>query len=161
MQLVGRIVGGALAVGAIGYAGTTGFEDNTTRDASGAITESGGLGVFELRVGDCVNMPAVGEYYESLEGVPCSDMHDREVYHLFDVPGADWPGDAAVSASANNGCYDAFEPYVGRAYERSDLDIGLLTPTAETWAEGDREVVCMAFQMDGLQLQSTVRNSRR
>ena len=165
MQIVGRLVGGAVAVGAVAFAGTSAMEDNTTRDASGAITESGGLGAYQAQVGDCINFPgdnSASGIVESVEGVPCNEPHEEEMYHQFvSVAGPAWPGDAALETEASEKCFDAFEPYVGRSYQSSDLDFYFWIPTQQGWEAGDRSVNCLAFQMDGLQLTSTIRNSQR
>lgn len=165
MQVVGRLVGGAIAVGAVAFAGTSAMDDNTTRDASGAITESGGLGVFQAKVGDCINFPGDNStegIVESVEGVPCDSPHEEEVFHQFrSALGPGWPGDDALAEESSQRCYDAFEPYVGRSYQSSDLDFYYWIPTETGWEQGDYEVTCLAFQMEGLNLVSTVRNSQR
>jgi hypothetical protein len=150
---IGKIVGGVAAglglVGA-GYAGLGG-EDNTTRDDSGSIVEEGELGAFRIRVGDCIGSDVGGEI-ESVEGVPCEGPHQLEVYFAFNLPDGDgtYPGDAAVEELANEGCYDAFQPFVGEAYESSVYGFSTLTPTMGSWdGLDDREVLCMLGNYDG------------
>ena len=150
---IGRIVGGVAAglglVGA-GYAGLGG-EDNTTRDDSGAIVEEGELGAFRIRVGDCIGGGIDGEV-ESVDGVPCDGPHELEVYFAFNLPEGDgaYPGDTVVEDLANDGCLDAFQPFVGETYEASIYGFTTLTPTKNSWdGLDDREVLCMLGNYDG------------
>lgn len=116
--------------------------DETTRDENGAIVEGGEISAFALKVGDCFTDLPIGEV-ESLEAVPCADVHGSEVYHLFDVNLDDYDA-AAIDEQAVNGCLDAFEPYVAASYETSYYDFTYLSPTDDSWnLGGDREVACL------------------
>ena len=57
-------------------------------------------------------------------------------------------GSAAVSDAAQTGCYDAFEGYMGISYEESWYGFDGLLPTDQSWAAGDREVVCFVAPYD-------------
>ncbi|MEL6890757.1 MAG: septum formation family protein [Actinomycetota bacterium] len=159
---VGRIVGGIAGLGLVGagYVGLGG-EDSTTRNEQGEITEGGELGAFRIRVGDCLGA-ATGEIIESVEGVPCSQPHDSEVYHAFMLPPGDFPGLDAVIDQAGAGCVAAFEPFVGAPYETSTYDINLIYPTEASWAElGDREVLCNVVNVDGSPLVGSAKGTAR
>ena len=150
---LGKIVGGTVAglglVG-LGFAGIAG-QDNTTRDETGAIVEGGELGAFRIRIGDCIG-GEMGDLVESVEGVPCDQLHEFEVYHAFNIPEGDngYPGDASIEEQAYIGCYDAFAPFVGATYEESLYGFNTLTPTKEGWEElDDREVLCLIGFYDG------------
>ena len=134
----------------LGYTGLAG-EDATTRDDNGAIVAEGEIGAFRIRLGDCLNGAAVG-LVESMEGVPCSEAHDLEVYHAFNLPEQDgtYPGDDEVGVQAEDGCYRAFAPFVGMSYEDSVYGFNAMTPTRESWDElDDREVLCLLGNYDG------------
>ncbi|MCP3987467.1 MAG: hypothetical protein GY724_00195 [Actinomycetia bacterium] len=160
---IGRLVGGAVAglglVG-VGYAGLGG-EDNTTRDDAGSIVEEGELGAFRIRVGDCIG-GALGDEVESVDGVPCDGPHEFEVYYAFNLPEGDgnYPGDYSVEEAASDGCYEAFEPFVGVVYEASIYGFNTLTPTEGSWdGLDDREVLCMLGNYDGTLKTGTARGS--
>lgn len=109
------------------------------------------LGVFTLEVGDCA-ANVLEDEVASLDGVPCGEPHQWEVYHLFDLPEGDggYRGDGRIRKLANNGCLAAFEPFVGETYEASIFGFTTLTPSEGTWTQlGDREVVCMVGNYDG------------
>lgn len=119
----------------------------------------GGGNVFSLSAGDCFNDPDTFGEVSDVELVDCGDPHDNEVYALFDIAADDYPGDAAVQDEAAEGCLAAFEGYVGRDYQSSSLDISALTPTSESWDQGDKEVVCFLFDLNFEPLPASARNS--
>ena len=158
-KIVGTTVAGLGLVG-VGFAGIAG-QDDTTRDEAGAIVEGGDLGAFRIRVGDCMG-GGLGDLVESVDGVPCDQLHEFEVYHAFNVPeGADgYPGDAAIEDAAFTGCYDAFAPFVGETYEQSLYGINTLAPTEESWDElDDREVLCLIGFYDGSKKTGSARGT--
>ena len=53
-----------------------------------------------------------------------------------------------VSEGAQSGCYEAFEGYMGVSYEESWYGFDGLLPTEQSWATGDREVVCFVEPYD-------------
>ncbi|MDA0256261.1 MAG: septum formation family protein, partial [Chloroflexi bacterium] len=127
------------------------------RDESGQIVETGDLGVFDVRLGDCFDDPpsiAEGEDIEvdSLVAVPCSEPHDNEVYALLDYPAGDdepYPGTTALEEYGLGVCFSAFRSYVGRVYESSDLDFFSLTPRRDGWEQiNDREIICALYEVD-------------
>ena len=131
------------------------------RNEAGQIEEEGELSVFNFRVGDCFNDPSLtADEVSDVAGVPCSGPHDNEVFHLYDLPDGSFPGRAGIDASVETECFPAFENYVGISYEISELFYFPLTPTEESWAQSDREVVCALFA-DGEQLTGSMKGSSR
>ena len=117
------------------------------------VTEGGDVGVFALNVGDCFDDPpdVQGDgdgSVEAVAAVPCDEPHDNQVYHKFDLPDGDFPGEDATFDRATAGCIAQFEAAVGEAYETSPLDIFPLTPTESGWAAGDQEVICSIYNLD-------------
>ena len=160
---IGRLVGGAVAglglVG-LGYTGLGG-QDATTRDDDGAIVESGEIGAFRIKLGDCLNGQTTG-LIESMEGVPCSSPHDVEVYYAFNLPDGDgsYPGDTATGEAAGDGCYNAFAGFVGHPYETSIYGFTTLSPSAESWDQlDDREVLCLIGNYDETKKTGSARNT--
>jgi hypothetical protein len=157
-----RWLAGAVVAGVAVFGGVSAFGDDTLRDSTGSIVEGGGVGAFVIKNGDCINLPSNAAQVQSVEGVPCSSAHDAEVYYLFDLAGDAYPGPDWVSESAVNGCLTAFHPFVGKAYEQSELDIYWLEPTEDSWNEiDDREIACMVVALDSSKLTGTMRGSGR
>jgi len=114
--------------------------------------------VFDLQPGDCFDEPTTGEITD-IAVVDCADPHDYEVFAAFDVADGPFPGVAALDDAAA-ACIPLFEDYVGSAYEDTpDLDIAWLSPTAESWGEGDREISCSVYDLNGNKLTESQRNA--
>ncbi|HLF40659.1 MAG TPA: septum formation family protein [Acidimicrobiia bacterium] len=150
MGLGRKIVGGLAAGGIAIFAGTSATEDKTTRDQAGAITEAGGLGAFAVRIGDCLQLPD-GTQVVSVEGVPCAEPHDGQVYAEFAVsPAPSFPGDAAMQSQSEQGCIDRWPAAFGVTYENDAAhELYYMSPSAESWATDDREVTCVVTTADG------------
>jgi hypothetical protein len=99
--------------------------------------------VFSLKVGDCINTTGTGDEISSIPVVPCDEPHDQEIFDRFDISGDTFPGDTAVEEERVAYCNgDAFETFVGLAYDDSKYATSGLTPTQSSWDNGDREVLC-------------------
>ena len=92
--------------------------------------------------------------------VPCAEPHDNEAFAATDMPDGDYPGDAAVTDAANTFCYDEFEKFIGMNYDESALELSFFSPTAESWAEGDQEILCFVYSPDG-QVTGTLAGAAR
>lgn len=108
--------------------------------------------VTDLEVGDCVvGAPFSGDRSgEATDAqlADCAAAHDGEVVGLVTYtqgPNADYPGQDRVSAFADEKCAAAFAAYVGTAYGTGPLSMLSLWPTEDSWAGGDREAICVAF----------------
>ena len=107
---------------------------------------------YELEAGQCFNsyLTALGDnrFQELTTVVDCAAPHDGEVYFQVFHPaeaGEPYPGSEEMLAWAQQHCYAQFEGFVGQEYELSELEIGILTPTGETWSDPagrHREVTC-------------------
>ena len=117
--------------------------------ASSAPSESATSGgeetsVFDLEVGDCFGA-TTADQVDSVVVVDCEETHIYEVFALVDhEAGGDeaYPGDEAIGQYADDVCRGPFTDYVDHDYETSVYWITTVTPSAETWADGDREIVC-------------------
>ncbi len=134
-----------------------------TRDATtGEVTEGAQNGdVFSIRVGDCVNTDgSESEEISSLPIVPCSEPHADEAYYSFDLPESSYPGDDSVSNAADEGCIEQFGDFIGTGYESTELEFWSMYPTKESWASGDREVLCFVYDPAG-QTTGSLKGSAR
>lgn len=117
----------------------------------------------DVRAGDCINFVDPIEAGEdtlvsTLDLVDCSEPHDAEMFGLFDLTGATWPGADEAYFEGDSGCFDLFEGYVGVAYIDSYYFYEVYTPTPDSWAAGDRTVACTIVDPSG-PLTKLVRNS--
>lgn len=159
----GRLRAGAigLVVAAAALSGCAGTSqsDASTRDETGAIVEEGAVGAFRIEVGDCLS--GVGEgLIESANGVSCNTSHQYEVYHRYVFPEGDFPGTEVIETMAERECLQAFEGFVGVAYEESVYGFTALQPIEESWNKiDDREVLCMLGNYDGTDKTGSARGS--
>jgi hypothetical protein len=145
---------GAAALLAAGLAGCSVIGDlanQTSRDASGAVTESNDdADVFDVAVGDCIDSAALTGEVTTVPQIPCTEPHDSEAFHSLDLEDGDYPGESEVTSVASDECTgDAYEAYVGVAYEESLLQATYLYPTTSSWAQGDREILCLVYDPEG------------
>ena len=104
---------------------------------------------FELEVGDCFSVES--DELSSVTVVECVASHEYEVFAVFDHqagPDAAFPGQQELLAEADLLCQPSFEAYVGHDYQTSIWYITSLTPSEQTWADGDREITCLLNQQD-------------
>lgn len=144
---------------ALGFA-IYGAASNVDRDSAGAIVGEGTVDPFELRVGDCFDDPnELSDEVSSLKGLPCADPHDNETFAVFDLTIDSYPADDLMAELAHQACLERFEPFVGRDYDSSSLDVLSLFPSAESWRENDREVICAVYDVDANKLEGTARGT--
>jgi putative regulator of septum formation len=113
------------------------------------VAEGVETSVFALEAGDCFS--AESDSVESVLVVDCQQPHTYEAYFLFDHeagPDEAFPGDDEILDYADSECQPPFEEFVGKDYESSIWYITSVTPSAETWAAGDREIICTLDQQD-------------
>jgi hypothetical protein len=106
----------------------------------------------DLAVGDCFDEPTgAAQEVENVQHHPCNEAHTGEVFLVQDVADAPtYPSEDGWIEEVSTRCLPAFATYTGVAYEDTQtLDIGWLTPTAEGWTKGDRELICYVRQADG------------
>jgi hypothetical protein len=147
---------GVYLLAALGI-GIYGAVTEVGRDETGAIIDGGTIDAFHMQVGDCFDdSSASGGDISSLPGVPCSKPHDNETFAVFDINQDNFPAGDEMDAIAYDGCMAKFEPFVGRDYESSSLEIFPIYPTADSWAQDDREVICALYDMEENKLQGSM-----
>jgi hypothetical protein len=161
----GRVMGtwgavlGAAWLAIIVVAAVSGAADDAERDDHGHVVKPGHESAFSLRAGDCLrSVPKDSTDVRELNVVVCTREHKGEVYANIRLPYSTYPGLQTVSDRSEGLCKAAFEPFVGRAYDDSSLDMFFLFPTAQSWRQRDRTVTCM---IAGQHLVGTVKGSRR
>lgn len=119
------------------------LNDDPDRDEQGRIVNRGEISAFDVREGDCLNLPPSQEEIYSVEAVPCDQPHQAEVYAVFELGGEAYPGDGRVVRSAEAGCNQRFPGAIGRRHARSELEFHSMYPTRQSWRlHDDRGVTC-------------------
>ena len=115
------------------------------RDDAGNLNEAGDVSAFSLRVGDCINGVRAGIELRTLPAVPCENPHESEVFAQFSLANGDWPGINTIDSEADNRCGQQLTSYAPSAADDPNLQILYLHPTKQSWAQGDRTVVCLTY----------------
>lgn len=155
----------ALVLAFTALVGTTAAcSDDEPEEATPAVDSTlppvtaGPVALTELVPGDCLTGLPIGVSerirIESAEVVSCRGGHDLEVFASFSLadrefpntePGA-YPGQQRVVDAADQGCTDQLTA-LGEG--SAGYGVVVVWPTAQSWASGDREVVCAAYRSDG------------
>ena len=165
----GVILLGTVAIVVLVYAvGGAALEAADTSKTS-EVTAAGDVNARDIRDGDCVNDNALsqlkeGEQYpvtQRVGVVPCSRAHVFEVFHDFELPDGDFPGQKAVTTAADRGCLGAFEDFVGVRPAKSELEVFYYFPQRRSWQLlDDRAVTCLVTAPEG-QVRGSLEDSRR
>jgi hypothetical protein len=151
-RLVNPIVGRILLVGVIVVGGVL-VRDFVSGNAD------------DLRTGDCIDAPAMGQEVEDVQHHPCDQSHTAEVFAAFEyaaASGAAYPTDTTMDNVVLSRCYSEFATYTGGSFEsREDLDMAYMSPTVQGWGQGDRTMTCILLRVDGAAMTSSMRNTAR
>jgi hypothetical protein len=113
--------------------------------------------IFSIKVGDCLNDAAKTGQVSTVPTVDCSSPHDSEAYFTNRLPDGGYPGDSTVTSGAETICAPAFTSFIGKAVAHSNYNYSYYVPTSDSWASGDREVVCVAFTNSGDRVTGTLK----
>jgi hypothetical protein len=109
--------------------------------------------VFGLRPGQCVN---TGSDALKPTVLSCARPHDAEVFAVFTLPAAPWPGTSAVRMDAGNGCASRLDSYINPQLATAGLAQEFVYPNRDAWQAKQRTVVCEVSATEG-QLTGSVR----
>ena len=110
--------------------------------------------VFTMKVADCLNDGAAADGAGTVTRVPivkCGVSHDSEVIASVLLRGASsaFPGSDAVENSADQKCNAPYEKFTGATLKTTRLDYTYYFPTAASWKQGDRQVLCVVYDPHG------------
>jgi len=138
-----------------------GYLFSARRGDDGALSAAGNLGVDDLRVGDCFNTADAAEIRD-VDGLPCTQAHEYEVFHLTTWEGdGTFPPDSQLEAIFLEICEPSFEAYVGEPWLSSTIYGSMISPSDESWSDGDREFTCVLYDPDNTQLTESLRGASR
>ena len=147
---------------------TTTSVTTTTVPATPTPTPGRDLAVIDLAPGVCIEDAGAFTGQEVNEitqtrSVPCRLPHGAEAYARSELPAgpdAGFPGVGRLRTVAQETCRDRFRAFVGVPWTASEFEIAALWPSPESWADGDRLIVCAVFRLDGQTMTGSARNSR-
>ena len=159
--LIRIIILGAVAI--FGYFQVADSEkDESTRDASGEVVESGDVGVYVLQIGDCLLYPSSvdisgGELPDQLKAVPCTELHNLEVISSHTLADGPYPSDAKLLELEQTFCWDDYDSYTKTKLASPPHLVQLIYPVETSWANGDREITCTFGMPNNEKLGASIR----
>jgi hypothetical protein len=133
----------------------------------GDSDEGEGVSVFDIEPGQCFEAQGeVKAQLSELTELDCDQEHAQESYAVVEyvAEGSQtpdtYPGDDALAKFANGACAGEYGKYVGVDYLDSELFYTYLLPSARSWDDDDRSVVCFVTSA-GEPLQGSVKGSKR
>jgi hypothetical protein len=142
-----REIAAVAVAGTIAWAGISAI-DNTTRNETGEIVESGDLGAFVTKVGDCIyDLPRDSDTVDILKGVPCSEPHQWQVIHKENSNLTEF-SQTAIEDEAVEICDAAIDSLGNtldnlKLFEYKDTTYQYFLPTPESWENEDRIIDCL------------------
>lgn len=125
------------------------------------------VSVFSIEPGQCFEAQSeVKAQISELTEVDCAEEHAQESYAVLpfvttDGSDADtYPGDDALAKFADGACAGEFGKYVGVDYLDSTLFYTYLLPSARSWEDDDRSVICFVTSA-GEPLQGSAKGSKK
>jgi hypothetical protein len=117
--------------------------------ASGPAATTGAE-IPDLEVGDCFDTAATSGQTTlyRIPVVPCTTAHGGEIYAETTAPDSlaadgETPTQQELWDAADAYCYPQFTKFVGMRWAKSELQYWPIAPSEESWAEGDRRVLCV------------------
>jgi Septum formation len=102
---------------------------------------------FMLRPGQCFNSAPNG--ITAAHPLPCAQPHRGEIFAVFALAGARWPGAAAVASRARAGCQSKLSSYVNPQLAAEGLAEIYVYPDEGAWLAGEHRVVCEVRSTQG------------
>ncbi|MGZ5364845.1 MAG: septum formation family protein [Mycobacterium sp.] len=97
----------------------------------------------DVEMGDCLSEIPGDTRVLTVKTIDCAERHAGEVFAVLQMPGGDFPGQAAIDTYADK-CSPELASYAPSAMTDDTVQLYVLYPTAETWEQGDRAVTCVA-----------------
>ncbi|GIF72816.1 hypothetical protein [Asanoa siamensis] len=114
-----------------------------------AFLDAETTGLLSIELTECFDDP---EYDRRADDrvvvyVPCADGADNQAYNFVYAPDGDFDR-PSVAALAWDRCGQVFDK-LWKGAGRDGLDYYPTLPTAETWADGDRVIMCVVYRPSG------------
>ncbi|MDP2711836.1 MAG: septum formation family protein [Solirubrobacteraceae bacterium] len=143
---LGALAAIALIVFALVLALSGGDDD----DSAAAVEPSiGTVSANSLKIGDCVTDANANQGdVTTFEAVSCDRPHDGEIFTLIELEGGEkarYPGVEFVNGKGQRGCRARLRRQAtAEAFRDPQLGYKYVYPTQASWADGDREITCLA-----------------
>lgn len=140
-SIVGRVVVVLVLLGGVaGYHYIT--SDSAKRDNNGQVNQKGSLGVTDLKVGDCFDMPSGDSDIASVTAIPCTQAHDSQIFAEPAISESTYPGTDTLQTEGKTAC-DATDAQASISSSvPSDVDVEIFFPEEDTFNSGTDYFSC-------------------
>lgn len=107
------------------------------------VLADGTVTATDVQQGDCLAEIPGDTRVRTVQTVDCAEPHAGEVFAVLAMPDGDFPGAQAIEDYTEN-CGPELASYSPAAIEDESVQLYVLYPTADSWADGDRAVTCIA-----------------
>lgn len=147
LGITAAVVAGVLALAAIGLPL---FRQVQSRPLAG-VTQARTVNALQVAAGHCLaELPPDG-VVARVSLTPCDQPHEAEALGVLRLDEDSWPGQEAVTEQVDAWC----------EMDNQQLALGfqevIWTPSAQSWAQGDRSGLCLAWY-DGGQVTGSFRD---
>jgi hypothetical protein len=156
---VGIVLGSVAAVVLVVVGLVSISREAPDRGTTGAVKYGGPVLLEHLRAGDCVRDVGT-EDSTTLEVVACGTPHAGEVFAVASLAFPSFPGDAELIRFADGRCASSLDTWTGVSpHEDSGYDVSFFYPSASSWADGDRRLICLLEDPAGNPLNASTKGA--
>lgn len=112
-----------------------------------AFIDAGVTGLLDIELTECFSDPEYSDFAgeDVVLYTPCVDGADNQSYMFVQAPEGSWDRQAVAELGWDE-CGQGFEQ---QWPDQDGLDYYPILPTAETWADGDRAIMCAVYDPEG------------
>lgn len=107
------------------------------------VTANDTVVATDIKQGDCLKTLPGSTEVSTVQTVGCEESHAGEVFAVLLMPAGEFPGQRAIDEYTDR-CGPELARYSPAAMTDDSVQLYVLYPTAQTWAQGDRAVTCIA-----------------
>ena len=129
-----------IVVAIVLFASAGGDDGDDEAQATGTVPAK------DLVTGNCISdANATTGDVTTFDAVACDEPHDGEVFTVIALKGEKYPGLKFVQGKGQRGCRARLRRQAtAKAYKDKRLGYKFVYPTKQSWAQGDREITCLA-----------------
>lgn len=101
------------------------------------------VSALDAKVGQCLSDVPTGTRVSSLNTTGCDQPHAAEIVAVLTMPDGSFPAESVLKRYKDK-CRDALSSYSSTAMQDPNVDLAVMPPSEQSWAHGDRAMVCIA-----------------
>ncbi len=78
-----------------------------------------------------------------MTAVPCTTLHNAQVFAKFSATDASYPGAAALGKEAAHGCEAKAAAGLDKSKITSTMQLRFIYPESDAWTDGQRALICL------------------